>query len=168
MDQIVDDLINENPCVLKRLHIKYWTLERTKKLLKVNPSAIRDVPHSIFPDEIGELYRLASDNVKDGIDIIAIVLAFQSDTFKEKIFPDILESKNIFRLINKGLFSFYNEFDKDKASYIINKFGFDKLCKEVLSERVERIINVLPPLKYLKYTYALKKYLKKGDINGNK
>lgn len=168
MDQIVDDLINENPCVLKRLHIKYWTLERTKKLLKVSPSAIRDVPHSIFPDEIGELYRFASDSVKDGIDIIAIVLAFQSDNFKEKIFPDILESKNIFRLINKGLFSFYNEFDKDKASYIINKFGFDKLCKEVLSERVERIINVLPPLKYLKYTYALKKYLKKGDTNGNK
>ena len=168
MDQIVDDLINENPCVLKRLHIKYWTLERTKKLLKASPSDIRDVPHSIFPDEIGELYRFASDNVKDGIDIIAIVLAFQSDNFKEKIFPDILESENIFRLINKGLFNSYDEFDKDKATYIINKFGFDRLCKEVVSERVEKIINLLPPLTRLKYKYVLKKYLKKGDIDGNK
>ena len=160
MDQIVDDLINKNPCVLKRLHIKYWTLERAKKLLKESPSDIRNVPHSIFPDEIGELYRFASDNVKDGIDIIGIVLAFQSDNFKEKIFPDILESKNIFFIINKGLFSFYNEFDKDKAMYIINKFGFDTLCKEVVSERVEGIINVLPPLKYLKYKFKLWKYLK--------
>lgn len=160
MDQIVDDLINKNPCILKRLHIKYWTLERTKKLLKESPSEIRNVPHSIFPDEIGELYRFAADNVKDGIDIIGIVLAFQSDNFKETIFPDILESKNIFFIINKGLLSFYNEFDKDKAMYIINKFGFDTLCKEVLPERVEAIINVLPPLTYLKYKLKLWKYLK--------
>ena len=56
MDQIVDDLIDKQPIVLKRLHIKYWTLERAKKLLKESPSDIRNVPHSIFPDEIGELY----------------------------------------------------------------------------------------------------------------
>lgn len=180
MDQIVDDLIDKNPCILKRLHIKYWTLERAKKLLKESPSDIRNVPHSIFPDEIGELYRFASDNVKNGIDIIGIVLAFQSDNFREEIFPDILESKNIFFIINKGLFSFYNEFDKDKAMYIINKFGFDKLCKEVVSERVEKIINVLPPLTYLKYKFKLWKITKdmarkslekstnEGDIDGNK
>lgn len=180
MDQIVDDLINKNPCVLNRLHIKYWTVGRTKKLLKKSPSEIRNVPHSIFPDEIGELYRFASDNVKNGIDIIGIVLAFQSDNFREEIFPDILESKNIFFIINKGLFSFYNEFDKDKAMYIINKFGFDKLCKEVVSERVEKIINVLPPLTYLKYKFKLWKITKdmarkslekstnEGDGNGDK
>ena len=70
--------------------------------------------------------------------------------------------------INKGLFNSYDEFDKDKATYIINKFGFDRLCKEVVSERVEKIINLLPPLTRLKYKYVLKKYLKKGDIDGNK
>ena len=177
MDQIVDDLINKNPCVLNRLHIKYWTLDRAKKLLKEHPSDIRNVPHSIFPDEIGELYRFASDNVKDGYDIIGIVLSFQENNFKEEIFPDILESNNIFRLINKGLFNFYNEFDKDKATYIINKFGFDKLCKEVVSEHVERIIRVLPPLTRLKYKVklwkitkinSLKKSANEGDVDGDK
>lgn len=175
MDQIVDDLIDKNPCILKRLHIKYWTLERAKKLLKEHPSDIRNVPHSIFPDEIGELYRFASDNIKSGFDIIGIICSFQSDNFKEQIFPDILESKNIFFIINKGLFCFYNEFDKDKAMYIINKFGFDKLCKEV--EYVERIIRVLPPLTRLKYKLKLWKFTKikslkdsanEGDGNGDK
>lgn len=175
MDQIVDDLINKNPCVLNRLHIKYWTLDRAKKLLKEHPSDIRNVPHSIFPDEIGELYRFASDNVKSGFDIIGIVCSFQSDNFKETIFPDILESKNIFFIINKGLFNFYNEFDKDKAMYIINKFGFDTLCKEV--EDVERIIRVLPPLTRLKYKLklwkstkinSLKESANEGDGNGDK
>ena len=64
--------------------------------------------------------------------------------------------------------------------YIINKFGFDKLCKEVVSERVEKIINVLPPLTYLKYKFKLWKITKdmarkslekstnEGDGNGDK
>lgn len=168
MDQIVDDLIDKQPIVLKRLHIKYWTLERVEKLLKKHPSEVRYVPGSVFQNEIGSLYKLALDNAKDGIDLIGIALAFQENSFKEEIFPDILESENIFRLINKGLFNFYYEFDKYKAKYIINKFGFDKLCKEVLPERVEKIINVLPLLTRLKYKFKLWKYLKKGDGNGDK
>jgi hypothetical protein len=168
MDQIVDDLIDKQPIILKHLRIKYWTLERVEKLLKKHPFEIRYIPDSVFQNEIGSLYKLAVDNAKNGIDLIGIAFAFQENNFKEEIFPYILESENVFRLINKGLFNFYYEFDKYKATYIINKFGFDKICKEVLPERVEKIINVLPLPTRLKYKYELKKYLKRSDMDGNK
>lgn len=164
MEKLVDEVINKHPYALMRLHMKYWTVERTKKLLTAYPYTIGDIPRNAFvDDELGDIYRYVADTADRDWYLSSLVNAFSDipEGYKDMIFPHILDSTKVYTLIDKGLLCNRYYFNRDKAEYVINKFGFENLCENIKHEALEDIIQRLSFTTRIKYKYKMWRYMKK-------